>query len=185
LAMLRKLYPEKSYPQGHPYVASALRDLGELHALKGEYARALPLLERSLKMSQGLFEHFAAGASEAEALNHGSEASLAEQVYLSVTRQLDRGAGSAYARLWRNKASLARLLPRREEELAGAGPEARKLARALREKRQELARALLASADAPEFDPEKVSGLTDEKEALERKLAALLPGLRRRRQVDR
>ena len=68
-----QLYPRQRYPQGHPDLAASYNELGMLLRQQGEYARALPYLERAVAMYQEVYpaERFPRGQPDlGRALNN-------------------------------------------------------------------------------------------------------------------
>ncbi len=168
LEMRRRLYPKERYPHGHQELALSLTNLGFLLQAREEYAKAEPLLREVLAFNQWRLRSLADLAAEATAFNYATALPLSRDVYLSVTRRLD-GAPDVYPLVWQGKAALARVLEKRHLDLVAArDPKARQLGQALRDARQRLARALLRT------DPKEHARLTEEKEDLERRLAAQL-----------
>ncbi len=53
--MRESLYPKERYPQGHPYLARSLNDLGCLLRTQGSYGDALGYFERGLAMRESLY----------------------------------------------------------------------------------------------------------------------------------
>jgi CHAT domain-containing protein/tetratricopeptide (TPR) repeat protein len=186
LAMCRALFPAAQYPQGHPALARSLYNLGLLHYARGEPARARPCLEEALAMHQQMAEVFAAAASEAEALNFAARLPLARDALLSVSRHLPENADATYRCVWRSKATVTRILERRQQSLAQASdPEDRTLWQELVGVRHELSRLLLApAADRPERQ-QRVQQLGEQRESLDRRLAERLPGFGRQLDLER
>jgi CHAT domain-containing protein/Tfp pilus assembly protein PilF len=187
LRMRQQLYPRERYPHGHPDLAQSLQNLGALLWAQGEYGPALDRLGQALQMYQGLTRAFTESASEAEALNF--LASLpGPNAYLSVAAQV-KGASAAeqYALLWQGKANVTGTLARRQHLLRGITDDpTRALAEALLDARRQLARLLLAPADAATKDREqRLRELTECKERLERDLAQRLPDFRRHETLSR
>jgi CHAT domain-containing protein/Tfp pilus assembly protein PilF len=187
LLMRQQLYPRERYPHGHPDLAQSLQNLGALLWAQGEYGQALDRLGQALQMYQGLTRAFSESASEAEALNF--LASLpGPNAYLSVAAQV-KGASAAeqYALLWQGKANVTGTLARRQHLLRGIPDDpTRARAEELLDARRQLARLLLAPADAATKDREKrLRELTECKERLERDLAHCLPDFQRHETLSR
>jgi CHAT domain-containing protein/tetratricopeptide (TPR) repeat protein len=53
--LAEQAYPKQSYPNGHPYLAASLNNLGTLLQVQGEYSRALNYYERALAMNEALY----------------------------------------------------------------------------------------------------------------------------------
>jgi CHAT domain-containing protein/Tfp pilus assembly protein PilF len=176
LALYEKVYPPARFPQGHPEQATCLQNLGVLLRDCGRFAeaevphrRALVLLEQQLYALLG-------GSSEAQALNHLAQLPLTRDGYLSTTRPLADRDAAAYEVVWQSRGALARWLSqRRLAALAAADPRGRDLARQLAEKRRLLAALLLAGGALNADQAKRVRLLSEEKERLEKELAATLP----------
>jgi CHAT domain-containing protein len=190
LATLQALYPEKLYPHGHPRLATSLKWLGALLGGQGLYGEAKPFLQQSVDMEQGLADALIATTSEAEAMNCLGKLALTRNALISVRLQLPGSDDASYARVWRGKAAVARMLQRRQAELfhqAATNPTARRDIATWRDIRGQLARLLLATADGRDH-PERfarLEQLSAEKERLERQLAESIPVLARRQILDR
>jgi CHAT domain-containing protein/Tfp pilus assembly protein PilF len=188
LQMRRQLYPQERFPQGHPHLAQSLNNLGGLLEKQGEYGQALDYHRQALRMYQQLTRAFAESASEAEALNFLASLPGTRNGYLSVAAEV-RGAsaGEQYALLWQDKASITSILARRQQLLRGiTDDKTRTRAEELLDVRRQLARLLLAPADVPIKDRDnRLRGLTERKERLERELARRLPDLQRRETLAR
>ena len=109
---------------------------------------------------------------------------------LSVSCRLPDQAEATYARVWRDKAAVARVLQHRQAALtlrAGADAATRQTLESWRDVRRQLARLLLATADGRD-DPGRVQrlrSLTAEKERLERELAEAIPEFAREQALMR
>jgi CHAT domain-containing protein/Tfp pilus assembly protein PilF len=181
--MYQQLYPKERYPQGHPHFSMSLHNLGALLQAKGEYGKALDSYQQALHMYQQLTRAFTETASEAEALNFLASLPRTRDCYLSVAAEVqDAPAAEQYALLWQGKANITGILARRQQLLRGiTDDQTRALATELLDVRRQLARLLLAPADAAVKDREKrLRELTEGKERLERDLARRLPDFQRR-----
>ncbi|MGC8643993.1 MAG: CHAT domain-containing tetratricopeptide repeat protein [Isosphaeraceae bacterium] len=118
LALCQTIYRQNSYPVGHHDLARALANLGTLALVKGEYARAWPLLSQAQKMQDNLNELFVATSSEAEALDYVAISRGMFCRLISCSMHLDDSTDDCYAHVWRHKAMIARLLARRQASLA-------------------------------------------------------------------
>jgi CHAT domain-containing protein/tetratricopeptide (TPR) repeat protein len=180
LRMAEALYPPDRNPRGHPDLAWFLSLRAEMLHGRGDAEPALPLARRAAVMQQDLLEAFAAGVSEAEALNYAAHFPAARDRYLTLSRQLGRPDEEVYASLWRGKAAVLRVLQSRRRAASGsADPEVRRLEQELVEARRQLARRLLRPATEPGAGGEDVRQLAERKERLEQQLAQRLPDLRR------
>jgi CHAT domain-containing protein len=176
LAMLRKLYPKESFPTGHPDLALSQHNLGFLLLALHEDAQAEALLRESLGTYRQVLDIFLDGAAEAEALNRLAVLPRTRDHYLTVTLRRPGRDEEAYAAVWDGKGAVARLLRRRRQAfLLDRARETRDLARELTATRQALARLLLTPADQQAGLGGRVRTLSEQKERLEKELAARLP----------
>jgi CHAT domain-containing protein len=185
LGMRQRLFPAEGFPQGHPHVAESLNNLGFLLLARGDTKGAERYLHKALAMQRRQLQALLAGSSEAQLLNHLAQAPRTRDGYLSVTRMLDE-TDAAFAAVWEARGVVARWLSqRRLAALAAADPKSRDVARRLAEKRQLLAALLLAREPLNADRARRVRRLSDEKEQLEKELAAALPAFGQARQSDR
>jgi CHAT domain-containing protein/tetratricopeptide (TPR) repeat protein len=191
LAMVEALYPRDRFPHGHPQLANGLNNLGLVVAEgEGKSTAALPLLQRAVDMYQDLAELFQGAFSEAE--SHDYLASLPGTIhaFLSVSCRLSGQADATYARVWRSKAVVARILQRRQAALtlwAGADAATRQTLDSWRDVRRQIARLTLATSDGRD-DPgrlQRLQRLTADKERFERKLTTELPEFAREQVLAR
>jgi CHAT domain-containing protein/Tfp pilus assembly protein PilF len=176
LAMFRKLYPAERYPAGHPDLALSLHNLGFLLLARQKEAEAEALFGEAQAMYRRLLDVFLEGAAEAEALNHLMQLPRTRDHYLTITRGRPDRDEDAYAAVWDSKGAVARLLRRRRQALLlDRAKETRELARELTAARRALARLLLTPADQKAEQPGQVRALGEQKERLEKALAARLP----------
>jgi CHAT domain-containing protein len=174
LDMVRALYPKKAFPNGHADLANRILNLGSLYKDMGQSTKAEPLCREAVAMQHQLLRQFASLAAEAESRNFASTQPLAHDVLLSVSRTSQQPA-QAYDTLWDGRALLTRLEERRHRDvLASANPDTTQLAAQLRQTRESLARLLLNPTRAPERRLLQVQKLTDDKEDLEKRIAARL-----------
>jgi CHAT domain-containing protein len=180
LAMCESLYPRRRYPQGHPYLAIVLSNLGARLEDEGQLTAALPLLQRAVDLYQNQAELFQGASSEAECYDYlASQPGPIRRLVWASCRLPDH-AEATYARVWRNKAAVARVLQRRQSALtlrAGADANTRRTLESWRDARRQIARLMLAISDVTD-DPDRVQRLrllTEGKERLERELAAAIP----------
>jgi tetratricopeptide (TPR) repeat protein len=188
LQMRQQLYPQERYPQGHPHLAATLDNLGLLQQAQGEYIQALDYFQQALRMDRKLLTAFGDTASEAEALNYRARLPQTRDAFLSVSAELsDASPDGLYPLLWHTKGAVADLLLRRRELLRATTDEAtRQAAEDLLDARRQLARLLLAPADAPTKDRAgRLQELTERKERLERELVRHLPELARQQALER
>jgi tetratricopeptide (TPR) repeat protein/CHAT domain-containing protein len=188
LAMDEALYPRDRYSRGHPDLALSLSNLGSLLQEDGQLTAAWPILQRAVDMHEDGAELFQEAFSEAESHDYLASLPRTSDHLLAVSCRLPDRAEATYARVWRHKAALARVLQRRQAALAlraGADPDTRRTLDSWRVARRQLARLLLATSDGRD-DPgrvERVRRLTAEKERLERELARAVPEFARDRSL--
>jgi CHAT domain-containing protein/Tfp pilus assembly protein PilF len=176
LAMYEKLYPAERFPQGHPELANSLTSLGGLLAAQSDLVKAEPLLRRALDLRQRQLQALLAGSSEAEVLNHLARLPLTRDLYLSVAHGRPDMALAACTAAWQAHGVVARWLSqRRLAAVAAADPRGRALAQKLAETRQRLAALLLARGPLSDEQAKRVRALSEDKERLEKELAAALP----------
>jgi CHAT domain-containing protein/tetratricopeptide (TPR) repeat protein len=190
LAMNEALYPKDRYPYGHPRLAGSLHSLGRLLEDEGQITAALPLLQRAVDMYQDGAELLQGGFSEAESYDYLASLPGTIQGLLSVSCRLPGQAEATYARVWRDKATVARVLQQRHTALtlhAGADPTARRNLESWRDIRRQVARLVLGTSDGRD-DPGRVQRLrrlTADKERFERDLAAAIPVFAREQALAR
>jgi CHAT domain-containing protein/tetratricopeptide (TPR) repeat protein len=189
-AMNEALFPEDRYPGGHPFLALSLHNLGYLLYFEGQLTAALPLLQRAVDITQDGAELILDVSSEAESYDY--LASLPGSIHglLSVSCRVPGQVEATYARVWRDKAAVARALRRRQAALIGRAGDKADTRHALdswRDARRQIARLVLATSvgrDDPGRD-QRLRSLTAEKERLERDLAAELTEFAREQALAR
>jgi tetratricopeptide (TPR) repeat protein len=188
LQMNRQLYPQERYPQGHPHLATSLNNLGFLLWARGEYTKSLDYFRQALQMYQRLTRAFTERASEAQALNFLASLPVTRDAFLSVAAEVkDASTAAQYALVWDGKANVTGVLARRQQVLRGTTDDkTRALSEEVLDVRRQLARLLLAPADAAIKDRDRrLRELTERRERLERDLARRLPDFQRRETLDR
>ena len=190
LAMSQRLYPEAQFPQGHSALATSLNNLGHLLASSGEYGAARRYCEQALAMRQRLEELFLATASEAEAFQFTAAQPLTQDALLSVCRQLPERSDEVYRHVWRGRRAIHRIVARRQDLLNTiTDPNTQTLYEDYLQARRDLARLALAPAEPEpkraEARAQRLRELGEQKEALERQLAASLPEFRRQLETAR
>jgi len=180
LDMRKLLYPAEKYPDGHPDLAGSLNNLGGLLVARGEYGQAADAFAEGAAMYDRLAAAFADLGAEAETLNLYASLPGTRNGFLAATARVEGADPAAqYPVLWRGKSALARALTRRRRLLraaVAADGDARKDFQKLMGVRQELARLILAPARPGDDDrAQLLRDLSEQKERLEKKLAALLP----------
>ena len=184
LTMYKHLYPANKYPDGHPNLARSINSLGFLLQAQGEYAKATNAFAEGVAMYDCLAAAFADIGAESEALNLNGSTPGVRFGFLAATAHME-GADPAehYPVLWHGKSALARALERRRRLLRDAvtaNEEAREDFQKLLEVRQDLASLILAPTRRGDDDrTQLLKDLSDQKERLEKKLAALLPASER------
>ena len=175
LAIRRDLFPKSEFPNGHPSVANALRDLGVVYLDSGDPDQAFSLLKESVAIEHALGETFAGGTSDAQLLNLAASKFQSLGPLLESWAELDRPAEDVYPHVWLRHGFVARVSADRQREL-------RELARDTTPElygqylaaRQDLARALLVSLtddrDVNLDRREMLQQLNATKEDFERKL---------------
>jgi CHAT domain-containing protein/tetratricopeptide (TPR) repeat protein len=190
LAMREKLYPASAYPQGHPDLAISLNNLGFISAVQRKDSEAARTLKRAGKMKNDLAQLFVAGSSEAEALNFSARHLTPPSLLLSVWQRAGMPDEDLYDLLWVRKGLIFRLMAGRQQRfLEIKNPELQNLYQHYLDTRGKLARLMLAPTDP---DPKRSAHLhgtlvqlNEQKEGLERQLAATLPEFRDRVQQQR
>jgi CHAT domain-containing protein/tetratricopeptide (TPR) repeat protein len=176
LALHEQLYPPDRYPHGHYNMAVGLHNLGMLLETRGDLNEAMALYRRALTMLQGLSSEFAASASEAEALNFEAGLPMVHNCLMSLNQRLPRPDPHLYGLIWDGKASVTRIVQRRQRALfLACDPEARVIGRELAATRLELAQLALTPTGTAQSLRLKLEELTRRKEDLERRWTARLP----------
>src|SRR5262249_14837828 len=118
-------------------------------------------------------------------LNYTATLPQPSGLLLTAAAQADVPADRIYPLLWRRKAAAAQVTHRRLLALARTPDrDTQQLAQELLDKRRAVAPLPLAPPDANQDRGKLLAGLTRDKEALERRLAAKLPALAREQQLD-
>jgi CHAT domain-containing protein len=175
LAIRRDLFPISHFPNGHPSVANALRDLGIVFLESGDPDQAFPLLKESVAIEHALGETFAGGTSEAQLLNLAAKKFQSLGPLLESWAQVDQPAENVYVHVWLRHGFVARVTTDRQRELRDM---VRNSTSELYEQylaaRQDLARALLVSlTDDSELNQDRrelLQQLNTTKENLEQRL---------------
>lgn len=146
LAIRRDLFPAEAFPNGHPTLANALRDLGATYLDAGQPVEAFGLLAESAGMEHAIGEAFFGGGSEAQLLNLAARKFQSLGPLLEAWRQTQLPAEDVYQYVWMRHGFVPRLIADRQRALRAL---ARDSEPARYEKytaaRQDLARALLVS----------------------------------------
>ncbi len=189
LTMRGRLFPKDRYPQGHPALAMSLNDLGGLLHAQGYFADSAVLLRDSVDMQNTLARTVLAVSSEAEAMSYLARQPGTLSGLISVSLRIPGSSDETYRRIWNAKSALTQLLRDRQAVTLGraAGdPALQRTVSAWRDTRAGLARLILATADGHDH-PERaamIKKLGNDKERLERELAAAMPEFARKRAVE-
>ncbi len=190
LGMFQALYPKAQFPQGHPSLADSLANLGALFHAQRADAEARPVLQQAVDMQQDLADILLAATSEAESRNYLAQLPVTRDLLISASLHLPGSDDSTYARVWRGKAALTRVLRQRQAALfplATLDLATRHNLEAWRDTRSQLARSMLATADGRDH-PERLQQLqqlTADKERLERQLAGAIPEFGRKKALEK
>ena len=148
-----------------------------LHEARGELDLAMASFQRAMTMLQNISSHFVVSASEAEALNFNASLPAVQNCLISLNQRLARKDDRVYGLIWGSKASVARIVQRRQHALfLASDPEAaqRIIGRELAETRLELAQLALTPTGTAQSLGFKLEDLTRRKEDLERRWIARL-----------
>jgi CHAT domain-containing protein/tetratricopeptide (TPR) repeat protein len=185
LAMDQSLYPKVRYPQGHPELALSLNNLGDLLEAQGSDGEAAVLLRQATDMQHALSRELVAATSEAQAMSFLATLPLTRDGLISVSLHVPNCDDETYRRIWNGKSGLTQILHDRQGATlgrAGSDPAIGRTIKGWRDARSRLARLILATADGrdhPERD-KLIKDLGNEKERLERELAAAVPEFARK-----
>jgi CHAT domain-containing protein/tetratricopeptide (TPR) repeat protein len=189
LAMYQSLHPEDRYPQGHTVLAISMCNLGYVLHAQGSYGGAAARLRQATDMFQSLARTLVSATSEAEAMSYLAHLPVARDGLISVSLRVPGSDDETYRRIWDGKSVLMQILHDRQAAAlgrAGKDPAVQKTVTAWREARSRLARLILATADGRDH-PERVAmikELGNQKERLERELAAAVPEFARKRTLE-
>ena len=144
------------------------------------------MLQQAVVMQQDLADVLLAATSEAEARNYLAKLPGTRDLLISASLHVPE-SDKTYARVWRGKGALTRVLQERGAALisaAAADDSTRQALERWRDTRRQLARSMLATADArdhAELIQRPHAQLTADKERPERLLAAAIPGFARQK----
>jgi len=185
LAMSQKIYQEENFPQGHPEIARCHFMVAYPLSARGSSALALEHLTKAAIMEHRLAEQQLGHASEAGAFALQAGLANTHNAYLAVAAHVPGSDAAAYQVTWDAKAIVTRVLEKRHANARAAGTaQAAELAR-LRDLRRQTERLLQQPRLAPKERDQQLTALADEREKLERSLAAALPVLARWKERDR
>jgi CHAT domain-containing protein len=179
LAMYRRLYPEAKYPDGHPHLAQSLNNMGFVLRSAGSAEKALAFFEQALAMRRALDRRLLLTSAEADALSYVQTQPLTRDGYLSAAVLLPGTGAASYDPVWHTKAAVTRVLELRHDAARAAGPDAAERLTRLKELRRRIERLLQDNRRKPDERDKELARLTDERDAIERRLAADLPVLAR------
>jgi CHAT domain-containing protein len=165
----------------HPSYVTALTNLAFLYKITGEYTKAEPLLRQSLQATLKIVERTLPALPEASAMAFLAKQQIGRDPLLSVLRRLPvEEHNDVYPAVWQTRALATRMLAERRRLTAdsSAGEAVQK---SLRDVRRQLAQLTLATPKPAQLEPRRrrLSELNEQKESLERKLAALSEPFRR------
>jgi CHAT domain-containing protein len=180
---------ENAFGAEDPQCANTLSHLAAMYYAKGGSDKAVFYASRAAELEEKSSLAVLAGASEAEALEL-AYGSVMPHILLSASRHTKTPAGDVYRLVWAMRGVVLRAIARRQESLRSlVSPALQEEHESYLRVRRELARVLLAPADA---DPgrltqrkDRLTALSNEKERLERDLAAQIPEFSRQLQARR
>src|SRR5262249_23306202 len=111
--MCEKLYPVKTFPDGHPDLARSLTSFGVEFNLLGQPDKALSCYERAMQMYARLLDREAATAPESEALALAASFPESRTFFLFTSGRVKAADAATYAALWPTRAAVTRILQRR------------------------------------------------------------------------
>ena len=150
LDMLRRLHPAAAFPNGHPDIQHVLDARAQLDHRRGA-PRAAESARAAAAAARQLIGAFALERGEGEALTYSFEHGLTQDRVLSVAGADPATRASAYADVWADKGSLARVFETRHQIARAARnrPEAAEQLAELARARRRRAELLFANADEP------------------------------------
>ncbi|MGO8689850.1 MAG: CHAT domain-containing protein [Thermoguttaceae bacterium] len=181
---------EKSFGADDPRCANTTSLLAAAYYAGGDNDKTIYYASRAAKLEEKSAMAILAGVSEVEALDLASRNLMMPNFLLSVSRQTKTPAGEVYRHVWATRGLVLQAIARRQESLRSlVSPALREQYESYLQVRRELARALLTPSAA---DPghlvarkDRLNALADEKERLERDLAAQIPEVNRQLQAGR
>jgi tetratricopeptide (TPR) repeat protein len=183
LAMRRKLYPPARFKDGHPDLAGSLNNMGNVLGSLGEPAKALTYFEQALAMYRQIAHRETSQTSEAVALAYRLAQPRTRDHYLSLAVSLASPPAS-YAAVWHSRGGVLPLLQARHRGVLALAltsdqvrPDYARLV-AVRQDLSRLQRAFPTDDQARKARDERLVGLNDEQDRLERRLAAAMPAFR-------
>jgi CHAT domain-containing protein/tetratricopeptide (TPR) repeat protein len=179
LAMYQRLYPADRFPRGHPQLAATHRHLGNVKEQVGDVRAALELYQASHAMLTRLAEVQLATAPQADAL---AELFLQRGVLIEVLAASVNSPGSegaVYRAAWDTKSAVTRVLERRHANARATGTEHSASLAQLRDVRRQTEVLTHDTRLTPAERDRRLGTLAEERDRLERKLAAAIPDLAR------
>lgn len=171
--------------QEHPNYVTDLNNLAQLYVQTGDYARAEPLAREALDLLRQRNEKTLPGLSEAQALVMlGGD--LGPDLWLSIARNLpNTDPLRSWSQAWRHR-GLISALERQRHLAAVATPEAAPLVAEIRGTQQQLAQLMLAAPQPNQraAQQKRLGELNEQKESLEKRLAAVSADFRHGQQLD-
>jgi CHAT domain-containing protein/Tfp pilus assembly protein PilF len=184
LAMNRTLYPAVQFANGHPDLVRSLDNLGLLLQSVGSYKLALQYHEQALGMQGRLTRGLAAIAAEADALAFVQAQPLTRDALLSCALQVPDTAAVACGAVWNTKSSVARVLAQRHAAARAAGTGHAAKLDELRTLRRRIDQLLQDRRLPPAERDGLLAKAADDRDRLDRDLAAALPMLPRAAEMD-
>jgi CHAT domain-containing protein len=174
----------------HPNYAGALSSLALLYYSMEEYEKAASFYEEAAKIECDLAVTIVAAVSEAQALNYAAKELGPPNMLISVWRHTTRPDDDLYAYVWLRRGLIQQIIAKRQHRLQEmANADVRQRYGHYQDTRRSLARLILAPADSNSkrlaAKRKRIEELNEEKERLERQLAAELPAFRRQLQSER
>jgi CHAT domain-containing protein len=182
--MFQRVFPESKYPDGHPRLAVSLHNEAVVLQKLGQTAKALPLCQQSLEMQRRILKRELLTASEQAAFDKVAAQPLDRDAYLSVTRALATPAESCYTAVWPSRSMVTRLLEQRHANTRAAGTAAGANLDELRANRRRTEQLLQDPRVDRAYRDAELIKLADERDAIERKLVADIPAIKRWQELD-
>jgi len=174
----------------HPTYATSLDGLASLYHSMGDYAKAADFGEQAARAKLDAGLTLFAAVSEAQALNYASKELGPPSLLLSASRRAGTSPDEIYSCVWVGRGLIQQVTAERQRfSYRITTPDVRKLYQAYQDSRRMLSQSILSPAGS---DPKQLASrrkrldeLNEEKERLERQLAAELPEFRRQLEAAR
>jgi CHAT domain-containing protein len=176
---------KKVLGEEHPDYAASLNNLAFLYKTIGEFTKAESLLRQSLEVKLQIAQRTLPVLPEAAALAYLAKQQIGRDPLLSVLRKLpEEERGDVFSSVWATRALATRMLAERRRLTAGS-PKAEVVQKKLGGVRGQLAQLTLATPKPAQVEARRrqLSELNEQKESLERELAALSEPFRRSMEV--